>query len=312
MTNRIFTLFTTLTGLALMACEDEIFPELPQAESVLVVDAFITNKPEDQVIQLTRSQPYFDNTFPPGVAGAQVEIVEGGGKVYSFMPGPTDGEYIWSPTAEEPTFGQVGKTYQLNVRIGGALYQASSAMNRVPEIDSIVYRFEEGNAFFPDSYFASVYATDFVGVGDTYWIKAFKNGEFLNKPSEIALAYDASFTASGSVDGIPFIQPIRDAINPFDQDEDDELLPSYMPGDSVYVEIHSITHETFTFFNELIVQTNRPGGFGELFAEPLANVPTNITRSDEAATGPAAVGFFNVAAVSGAGKWLDPEDLPVQ
>jgi len=48
------------------------------------------------------------------------------------------------------------------------------------------------------------------------------------------------------------------------------------------------------------VQTNRPGGFGELFATPLANVSTNIINTN--AQGTKTQGFFNVAAVSSAGK----------
>ena len=63
------------------------------------------------------------------------------------------------------------------------------------EIDSITFRFEKGNSFFPDSYFGQLYARDFTGPGDTYWIKTWKNGTFLNKPNEINIAYDAGFSA---------------------------------------------------------------------------------------------------------------------
>jgi hypothetical protein len=48
------------------------------------------------------------------------------------------------------------------------------------------------------------------------------------------------------------------------------------------------------------IQTDRPGGFAELFSTPLANVSTNITNAN--VNGSKAVGFFNVSAVSSAGK----------
>ncbi len=77
-------------------------------------------------------------------------------------------------------------------------------------------------------------------------------------------------------------------------------------GDSAYVEIHSLSDAAFDFLNQVIIQTNRPGGFGELFASPLANVPTNIVKKSSGGT--PAIGFFNVSAVSGLGKslWNSP------
>jgi hypothetical protein len=50
----------------------------------------------------------------------------------------------------------------------------------------------------------------------------------------------------------------------------------------------------------VIIQSDRPGGFGELFASPFANVRTNIINSNP--NGNKAVGFFNVGTVSGLGK----------
>ena len=173
------------------------------------------------------------------------------------------------------------------------------------------FRFEKGNSFFPDSYFGQLFATDFTGLGDTYWIKTWKNGTYLNKPSEINIVYDAGFSAGGDIDGLVFIQPIRDGVNPFEQDENDEFISPYAPGDTIYAEIHSITNDTFTFLNQVIIQTDRPGGFGELFSTPLANVPSNITWNNESNALPA-IGYFNVAAVTSGTGWLDPDNLPVE
>jgi len=140
--------------------------------------------------------------------------------------------------------------------------------------------------------------------GNIYWIRATKNDTLLNRPSEINVAYDQSFSAGGEAKdndtvSLEFIQPIRRGITPDNSSVEGNPSP-FWPGDSVYVEIHSITLTAFNYLNEVKVQTDRPGGFSELFARPLANVSTNVTNTNP--NGSAVMGFFNVGAVSGRGQ----------
>ncbi len=300
-----------LGSLSLFSCEDNIEVDLPKSDPVVVIDAWLNNKSETQEIRVMRTIPYLQNEFLPGLNEAIVNVEDlNSGEVYVFEKTEEDGLYAWVPDNAQESLGDIGNQYKLSVQLGGNIYEAFSSMNRVPEIDSISFRFEEGNEFFPDAYFAGVYARDFEGVGDTYWIKAWKNGDYLNLPGEINISYDAGGSPGATVDGIPFIQPIRDGINPFDQDENDDFLPPYEPGDSVYVEIHSLNYDSYIFLNEVAIQTDRPGGFGELFAQPLANVSTNIQVANETPNATKAIGFFSVSAVSGAGRKLDPNNLP--
>lgn len=290
--------------LVAVSCEEIIDPTLRKADPVLVVDAWINNKAEDQIIRLTLSQPYLDKKAPVGVPGAAVAVHYDGGTL-DFIEDPEEaGTYRWvtDEATSEEVFGEIGRSYTLSVSVNGQTFEAVSKINRTVAIDSITFD-EVTSPFYPEnSYTAQFWATDPVGVGDTYWIRGYKNGTLLSKPSEIRLAYDAGFSAGGSFDGTTFLPPIRQVI-PNETDEDDQLISPYRAGDSLYVEIHSITHESYTFLSQVSVQTNRPGGFGELFSTPLANVPTNIV----AAPGPLkAVGFFNVAAVAGRGRKLRP------
>jgi hypothetical protein len=297
-----YVMFVSAASL-LFSCEDEIFPKLENADPIVVIDAWVTNKPGDQLIKITSSQSYFDSTLPPGIPGASVTVTDNLGADFLFVEDTSaPGHYVWSPVGAE-VFGAIGNSYTLTVQIGSETYVAVSRMSRVPAIDSISFTFEEESSFLPETYLADFWASDFVGPNDTYWIKAWKNGVQLNKPSEINLAYDAGFSAGGNFDGVAFITPIRQGINPFDQDDNDEIIPPYLPGDSVYVEIHSITLEAFNFMNEVAVQTDRPGGFSELFASPISNVSTNIFNADNPSR--KALGFFNVAAVSGLGRRLE-------
>ena len=289
------------------SCEDQINPELEDAPPVLVIDAFLDNLDSTQTIRITQTQPYFENTQLLGITGAAVSVSRSSGADLIFTD-QGDGRYTWQPTDSEK-LGTVGDEYSLNVVIDGEEFTADSRMNRVPDIDSVTFRFEEENLFLPDSYFAEFWSRDPLGSGDTYWIKSYKNGVFLNQPNEINIAFDAGFSEGGNVDGLIFIPPVRDAINPFVEDENDDFMSPFDDGDSVYVEIYSITNETFDFLNEVRTQTDRPGGFAELFATPLSNVNSNIRYIGEGEA-PIVLGFFNVSAVTGMGKTLDVSQVP--
>ena len=281
------------------SCEDVINPELEEAQPVLVIDAWINNVPGAQQIRLMRSQPYFENTLPPGVSGAVVTVANEKGNVYSFTE-TEPGVYVWTPVGNE-VFGEVGLMYELTVREGTETFVSTSRMGRTPAIDSLTFFLQPGGQFFDDQYQAEFWSTDPAGSGDAYWIKTYKNGDQLLKPSEIVTAYDAGFSKGGNFNGVPFIVPIRRAINPFDEAEDGTFKSPYVVGDSVYVQIQSVTEGAFNFLNEVRIQTDRPGGFSELFATPLANVSTNI-KNTNSNDGSKVVGFFNVGAVSGLGR----------
>lgn len=296
--NYIFFFLSVITILFTTSCEDDISSEVRLAESpdLVVIDAWINNKPEPQTINILASQTYFDNSGLVGLSGAEVVVLSASGEQYLFEEGE-NGAYTWTPTNGE-TFGTVGEDYGLAVTYNGVTYASGSSMNRVPPIDSITFRYEEESAFLEESYFAEFWSRDPEGTGDSYWIKTWKNGTYLGNPDQINIAFDAGFSQGGAVDGLIFIPPIRDSINPF-EDEDGVFLSPYSPRDSVYVELHAITNEATFFLNEVRLQTNRPGGFGELFASPLSNVPTNIFASEGETE---VLGFFSVSAVSALGK----------
>lgn len=293
-------IFLVVAVLVLQACEDQVDVQLEDAPEALVVDAWVNNKDEVQVINITKTQPYFESSSPSGVSGASVTITDENGVDYDFNE-TSPGVYEWDPAGNPFPADLLG--YTLTINAEGQNYVATSSMNRVPAVDSIVYTFyEERNPFQPEGYYGEFVAQDPVGAGDSYWIKSYKNGQYLNRPFELNIAYDAGFNAGGNIDGVVFIQPIQDAVNPLN-DELDAVVP-YEPGDSLYVEIHSISNEAFFFLQEVQIQTQRDGGFDEIFAEPLENVATNIVNVSDTPT-TEVVGFFSISAVSSAGKKLE-------
>ncbi len=291
----------------LFACNTDISPELPQADAPVAIDAFIYHKAEDQVITVIRANQYFDRSTPEGVSNAQVTVVDLENDDVYFFAEDTPGSYVWTPESPTDSFGIIGNSYLMNVEFEGRTYNALSSINRVVPVDSITWRLEEEEPFSDGDYFVGEFwSTDAPGEGDAYWIKSWKNGVILNKPSEINIAIDGAFSEGDNADNITFIPPIRDAVSPFEFDDDDVLIDPFVIGDSLYVEINSLTREAHFFLQSVQIQTDREGGFGELFATPLANVPGNIFSSDPDEK---VVGFFSMSASLGLGRVLTEEAI---
>ena len=299
-------IFISLIAFAFFSCENIIYPELEPSLEQYVVDAWLNDLPGSQKIFLSKSNNYFMSELPKLLSGAEVYLTDEDGNRYDFEESAEG--YVWGDSLST-SFLQVGTSYQLNVSIDGIRFSGTSEMNPVPPVDSITFKYQEKDfSTAEDYYLAEVVATDLAGVGNTYWIKAWKNEVYLNKASEINIAYDAGFSAGGNIDGQVFIQPIQELINPFDTDEAGEALiePPYSIGDTIYVEIHSISESAFYFLNEVKIQTVRSGGFGALFAQPFSNVSTNLINEDvNSAIHP--VGFFNVSAISSLEQVLTSE-----
>lgn len=268
------------------SCEDVINLDIKEGINQLVVDGWLTNKQEDQIIQLSISQPYFDQSDPIPALNASVIVFEEDSTAHVFIDRDGTGTYFLPK--EEANFLKEGRRFALYVKYNDEEFAALSILNRVPKIDSINYE-----AFsFPisppddgpkDGFIASFYGTDPTGAGDTYWVRTAKNGKKLSKPSQISLAYDAGFSPGSQSDGLPFIPPIRQSIN-------DGL---YLHGDSLTVELWSITLDAFYY----LYQVRQESGNGGIFSTPSANIPTNVFNLDEKSP-KKALGFFGISNVS--------------
>lgn len=283
-------IFSLTLLLCFSSCEDVIEINTSQADSIIVVEAWLDNEARGQTIRLTKSQPYFDNSLFEPLTGASIEISTNQGKVFEFTE-MDKGEYIWLPVLGD-SLGPTGTLLELSIDLNGMRLGASTEVNRVPQIDSIGQEFEEENIFGPAGVRTQFYARDLEGLGDTYWIKSYKNGKFLDKPSEINIAYDAGFDAGAQIDGLIFIPPIRNLTNPVSEDDapDD---PPWKTNDLIEVEIYSISNEAFFFLETMRDQlTNGDNG---IFSIPLSNAKGNVYDLD---AGQRVLGIFNVAEIS--------------
>jgi hypothetical protein len=286
----------------LSACEDVIQVDLKEGDNQLVVEAWINNLPQTQEIRLSRVLPYFESNQTPTETGAMIIISEDNGQIYDFEDADNDGIYTWTPEVGA-TFGRLDGVYNLSiVTETGKEYSAISSMKRVMPIDSIVLEDREEELGQAAGIYAEFFARDIPGPNDTYWIKSFKNGAFLNKPQEMNLAWDASFTPG--VDGVTFISPIRQQINRVPDSGDDAVdnsdVPPWMEGDTINIEIHSLNTDAFMFLNQ--ARTQMTLGDAGIFAEPPSNVPTNVQSLNATEPSDQAIGFFNVSSVSTLGQ----------
>jgi len=299
-----FILKSFLVFILLTSCEDVVDITLDEGTPQLTIDAWLTNQPGVQTIRLTEIASYFDNTANPPALGATVVVTSQEGIIYNFLDDDNDGNYVWTPTEGGVSFGEIGKGYGLAVEYKGETFIAATFMQRVATVDSITFDFEEKSLGTPEGYYGQFYARDFVGENDCYWVKTYKNGTFLGKPQEINIAYDAGTSAGGNVDGLIFIPPIRNGINRFpdldDSSEDGTDVAPWALGDSVYVELWSITPDTFFFLEQARNQMTNGG----LFASPIANVPTNIQNANTNSE-VKALGYFCTSAVSSLGSRVE-------
>lgn len=286
-----------LAIVGLSGCEDVIDLKTETGPTQLVVDGWITNQPGMQTITLTWSSSYFDSNPIKPVLGAKVSVTDNFGKVYTFTDANGTGKYTWGKLATD-TLGRIGGKYNLKVEYEQEVYTAKNEIKRVPKVDSIVYT-KETLPFKPDKdkgqktgFIAEFYARDFVGTGDTYWIKEVINGKTnVDKASKISIAYDAAFGAGAPSDGLILIQPLRRSIT-FDS--------LYQAGNHVGVELHSITNEAFYFLQQVVEQSANGG----LFATPIANIKSNVSNADP--KGRKALGYFGTSAVSRLETVIDP------
>lgn len=287
----IFLLFSLLM---FASCEDVIQVDLPEGEAQLCVDGIVTNDTGVQLIKLRITQGYLDNAALKGARGATVKVTDLANRVFEFKEGSIPGNYEYRHPASDPfPFGIPGNVYSLTIDYMGERFESIAYMDSVPAIDSLGYEFLEQNVFGGDTikagYILTMKATDLPGEGDGYWFRTWKNGVRYNDPGDINLAYDAAF-GPGS-DGVDFIPPIVFNLSP----------ERFQPGDSVWVECLSVGLPTFAYLSLSQSQMQNGG----LFAEPPANVPTNIQNVNKD-SGVKAVGWFAAAAISRKGVRIKP------
>ncbi|HXD93751.1 MAG TPA: DUF4249 family protein [Bacteroidia bacterium] len=272
------------------SCTTVIQVTVPTAGSTfVVVDAFINNKPQAQIVRLTTTANYFSNAPTPPVLGATVTLNDlTNNLTYTFKP-DGNGNYIYTPLIND-SMAAINHKYQLNISYNGNNYFALSTLNKTTVVDSIIFRSTQrdlaGNypndTTNPRRFFPLVLAKDIKGEANYYWLRVYKNGVFYNGPNQLKNFQD---DGDGS-DGYLF----NPQFSFFQLTPDDNPINRY---DVCTIEILSIDKNTNDFLGQLQTQlTNSQNG---LFAVTPENVKTNIQQTSGTQK---AIGWFNMGASS--------------
>lgn len=281
---KIISLFAAIA--ILTSCEDVVQIKLDEGSKLYVIDAFINDLRENQIVKVTTNDSYFSNREAPPVSNAQVVLLDlTDNKTYNFAY-TEKGNYVFNLTAAD-TIGKINHAYKLSVKIDGVEYTAQANQKRTASIDSIgvFYNDGSGGGFGPpkDTYNCFLFAKDKVDANtDYYWVRTFRNDTLFNGSGDINTSIDGTNgpVTSAPTDSALFTPPIT--FLGFKQ---------YRKFDKCRVQIHSISRETYFFFEQASTQINNGG----LFATTPENVKSNINTPSDAKT--KAVGWFNMASV---------------
>lgn len=133
-----FVLFPVILilSLTLIKCIDPFFPKLENFQSLLVVDALLTDEDAPAYVRITRTTETLDEDMPM-VSGAIVTITDDLGKSTSLIE-VSEGNYM-SDVLE--LRGSSGREYNLRIRTAdGKEYESSACfLNEVRDIDTVYF-----------------------------------------------------------------------------------------------------------------------------------------------------------------------------
>ena len=245
-----FVLFAAL----LSSCTKEIDIELEEGERQLVIDAWFTTDTTAHEIRLTQTSNYFSQESAPLVSGASVQI-SGGGDVWDFNE-VSPGIYQSSPLAH----AKMGSTYTLDITYEGENYQASDFCDTVPSLDDMqLYLNQDPDG---DWYDLLIWTTELSGYGHWYCWRMLVNGEYIKDTlSEISFDSDEYLGNGLTFEAFPIEWIWADQV---------------VSGDTITLEQHNISKQTYDSFNAILTETEWKGG---IFDSPPANIPSNISNN---------------------------------
>ncbi len=270
--NLIIIALILLAGVT--ACEKDVILDLADIEGkYVIVEANLINDGSRQWIRLTRSSSYYDVTTGDAVQNASV-IVRGNNQSWVFselLPDSLPGYYFNS----EISFALVEATYELIIETADEeTFVAQSEFIPLPVLDSVTVKinpFSEFNFFDTTVYDVIAHFAHLPEIEEYYLFNLYINNKIRTpRPSDKAPVSDENLD--------PYTSFAVLSVN-----EDD-----IAPGDTLTLEMRSISKEKFDFYNVFFFQTDLSGN--PFAGAPPANIPTNLSEG--------ARGFFQISAVN--------------
>ena len=258
----------SLTGLVFYSCEETTIIDVDQAPSRVVIDAILTDRPDDQRVKITRSLDFYAQGFSPALSNASVTVSDDLGTTFNFIESE-DEPGLYLPAI--PFLGVVGRTYTLQVDVDGSTYISTETMMSVTPIDSLNSQLNMDEQEDPESpgriYEVLMYTVEPQDEENFYLFKFYRNGDIQNENGE-----DITVTNDVGVD--EEIQGI-------------EAPLFYALNDTATVEMYSLTRRSFIYWSDVANLVFSDGGvFSPLPANPRSNIEGG------------ALGIFQVSSVS--------------
>lgn len=255
---KIYLYLLATIAFAFTSCEEVIDYELRNADTKLVVEGLITNKPGPYTVRLSNTKGYLEEGRTQGVDNAIVTISDNHGNSETLL---AVGNGLYKTQTLQ---GVPGYTYYLSAVVDGKTYTAQSYMPSVSTIDSLTFQYRKKTHMEDEGYFPILHFADPVGKGNYYRWNVYVNGVL--DPDELAVLQDELYDGSYGHANMGFLVQKNDCLR---------------------VELYGIDKPAYNFWHALMNQQNSNGG---PFESTPANAPGNISGG--------AIGFFGASAVS--------------
>ena len=247
------------------SCTEKIEIELDSSYTRLVVYGEVTDLKGRSFVKLNKTSDYLSGIPAPAVSNAVVEIIEGGESIFLQEDLVTPGLYKF-PSDFKGTADQIYQLKLSDIDINedgiNESYSAQTKLKPVNSIDSITLKYT-ANSFF-SGWEIQVWAWDPGNIKNYYSFKAYKNNKILTDTLDEYIVIDDLLFNGNFTYGIT-------ALFLNDEEESEKVIP----GDTVTLEMNSITEEYYNFILEAQTEI-RPST--PLFSGPPANISSNISN----------------------------------
>lgn len=259
----------------LASCQDVVDLDVPTSEPNIVINGRVTDTKGTQVT-VSVTADYFSQQETPKIDSAKVFLFENDTMV-------TELRFDSAGVYNSGFNGSLGNRYHVLVEIPenepnfkqGSWRSSSELLKPTVELDSFKVKFLRRPEVFEEGFYAQAYFQELPGSGDFYRIIRWRNDSLITQ--------DISVTDDVAIDGFYF---------------GGEQIPAFAytgplekVGDSLGLEISSISEGYFNFLNLIIAQVFQ---VGSTFDPPPAPVIGNIYNVDD----PEQYGFGYFAASS--------------
>jgi Domain of unknown function (DUF4249) len=234
-----------LVALSLLAgCEQKVDIKLNETEARVVIEGWVTDDPGPYDFKITKTGAYLGNGAEQKVTGAFAILRDDLGHADTLVErGPG-----WYQSTDMQ--GQMMHNYFLEVTVEGKQYKASNYLPRINPILGAGYEYND-TIIFGKGYYVGMLALEPAGIGDFYQFRFTRNDTAFNSAADIFVTDDRYVDGQVS----PFLYP----------------YPCRL-GDTVVVEVRSLSQSTYDFYITLAQQGAGVGG-------PFASVPDNIASN---------------------------------